>query len=165
MYINALYVTSLEALLPFIILLFGTKLPYRVVVVVLFSVFFIIINTMAGIRSVSPQLLETARSFCIPRHKLLTSILLPSVLPYVIAGMRLGLGNAIKGMIVAELWVTVDTGRKLVDLSYSHDLPGYFAIAFWIMLFGTLSTRLMMSVQRRLTPWAADVRGVRKREV
>ena len=159
LYVNALFVTSLEALLPFIIILVGTDLRFRVVVVFLFAIFYIIINTAAGVRAIDPNLLETADAFCTPRLKLFTKIVLPAALPYVIAGLRLGLGHAVKGMVIAELWVIVDTGRRLVDLGFARHLPEYFALALWIVIFGAASNQLLLIFQKRLTPWGSDITG------
>ncbi len=100
-YVNALFVTSMEALLPFIIILVGTEFKFRVVVVFLFAIFYVIINTAAGVRAVDPKLLETASAFCTPRLRLFTRIIMPAALPYIITGLRLGLGHAVKGMVIA----------------------------------------------------------------
>jgi ABC-type nitrate/sulfonate/bicarbonate transport system permease component len=152
-YVNALFVTSMEALLPFIIILVGTEFKFRVAVVFLFAIFFVIINTAAGVRAVDPDLLETAAAFCTPRLTVFRKIILPAALPYVIAGLRLGLGHSVKGMVIAELWVIVDTGKRLVDLGYARKLPEYFALALWIVIFGALSSQLLLILQERLTPW------------
>ena len=158
-YVNALFVTSLEALLPFIIILVGTDFNFRVVVVFLFAIFYIIINTAAGVRAIDPNLFETAAAFCTPRLKLFIKIVLPAALPYVIAGLRLGLGHAVKGMVIAELWVVVDTGRRLVDLGFARKLPEYFALALWIVIFGALSNQILLIFQKRLTPWGSEIAG------
>lgn len=156
-YVNALFVTSLAALLPFIIILVGTQFKFRVAVVFLFAIFYIIINTAAGVRAVDRNLLETAAAFCTPRLQVFTKIILPAALPYVIAGLRLGLGHAVKGMIIAELWIILDTGRRLIDLGLARKLPEYFALALWVVIFGALSTQLLLILQQRLTPWGVDI--------
>ena len=153
-YVNALFVTSMEALLPFVIILVGTEFKFRVAVVFLFSIFYIIINTAAGVRAVDPNLLETAAAFCTPRLRVFRKIILPAALPYVIVGLRLGLGHSVKGMVIAELWIIVDTGKRLWDLGFARNLPEFFALAVWIVLFGALSSQLLMALQGRLTPWA-----------
>ena len=153
-YVNALFVTSMEALLPFVIILVGTEFKFRVAVVFLFSIFYIIINTASGVRAIDPNLLETAAAFCTPRFQVFRKIILPATLPYVIAGLRLGLGHSVKGMVIAELWIIVDTGKRLWDLGFSRNLPEFFSIAMWIVLFGALSSQLLIILQEKLTPWA-----------
>lgn len=158
-YVNALFVTSLEALLPFLIILFGVRFEFRVAVVFLFSLFYIIINTASGVRSVGADLHETAAAFCTPPLKKFTKIVLPAAMPYIIAGLRLGLGHAVKGMIIAELWVTIDTGKRLVDLGFARKLPEFFALALIIVVTGAIFTQILLRVQRWLTPWGSDISG------
>ena len=159
-FVNALFVTSLAALLPFIIILFGTEFTFRVAIVFLFSIFYIIINTAAGVRSVDPNLIETAIAFCTPRHRVFSKIILPAALPFVIAGLRLGLGHSIKGMIIAELWITVGTGRRMIDLGLARNLPEFFALATWIVIISAGLTQLLLIFQKRITPWAVDITGI-----
>jgi ABC-type nitrate/sulfonate/bicarbonate transport system permease component len=149
-YVNTLFVTSKEALLPFLITLFGVALQFRVAVVFLFAVFFIIMNTAAGVRGVDHGLLETARAFGVPRRRILTKVVLPASLPYVIAGLRLGLATAIKGMVIAELWVTAGVGLLLKNFGAFRRLDMFFALSAVIIAIGVLSTSLLLLVERRL---------------
>ncbi|BBY89785.1 ABC transporter permease [Mycolicibacterium tokaiense] len=156
-FINALFVTSLVALLPFIILIFGTDFTFRVAVVFLFAVFYLIITPAAGVRAIDRELNEMATSFGISSSRRLLSITLPGTLPYIITGLRLGIGQAVQGMIVAELWVTLGTGRRLMNLGYSRELGQFFATAAAVVLIGATLTGLLLLAQKRLTPWADDV--------
>lgn len=157
--VDALFVTSMVALLPFIIMLAGTDFSFRVTVVFLFASFYLIMNPAAGVRSVDPELREMARSFDASRWRVIRSIVTPSVLPFILAGMRLGMGQAIQGMIVAELWITVDTGRRLQSLGLARKLGEFFALASMVVIVGVAFTQLLLYAQRRFTPWAnpADV--------
>jgi ABC-type nitrate/sulfonate/bicarbonate transport system permease component len=156
-YVKILFVTSLVAVLPFIILLFGTGFRFRVAVVFLFSIFYIIINSANGVRSVDANILEMARSFSAGRAKVFFAITMPGTLPFIVAGMRLGLGQAVQGMIIAELWVTIGTGRKLVTLGLDRELGEFFALAVVIVVVGTLLTHLLLVAQQRLSPWSVDI--------
>ncbi|SEF15684.1 ABC transporter permease [Jiangella alba] len=156
-YVNALFVTSLAAVLPFIILVFGTGFEFRVAVVALFAIFYVTINPANGVRSIDPAVLEMARSFNIGPVKRFLSITLPGTLPFIIAGLRLGLGQAVQGMIIAELWVTIGTGRKLTTLGLDRNLGEFFALAAVIVLVGTALTQSLMLAQKRFTPWSGDV--------
>lgn len=158
-YVNALFVTSLSALLPFLILLFGVDLPFRVSVVFLFAVFYLIINPAAGVRAIDPGLTEMSTAFGASPGKRFFALTLPATLPYIIAGLRLGLGQAVQGMIIAELWVSVDTGRRLSALADSRELGTFFAFTFIIVLVGTVLASLLLAAQRRLTPWAAHAQA------
>ena len=156
-YVNILFVTSLAAVLPFIILLFGTGFQFRVAVVFLFSIFYIIINPANGVRSIDPDIREMARSFNAGPVRTFFSVTLPGTLPFIVAGLRLGLGQAVQGMIIAELWVTIGTGRKLVTLGLDRHLGEFFALASVIVIVGTLLTHMLLVTQERLSPWSVDV--------
>ncbi len=69
-------------------------------------------------------------------------------LPYIFAGLRLGFGFAVKGMVVAELWVTTGTGKLLIDLGGNRQLDKYFAIALLIVAVGAIGTWLIRMLQR-----------------
>lgn len=156
-YVNILFVTSLAAVLPFIILAFGTGFEFRVAVVFLFSIFYIIINPANGVRSIDADVVEMARSFNAGPVRTFFAITLPGTLPFIVAGLRLGLGQAVQGMIIAELWVTIGTGRKLVTLGLDRELGEFFALAAVIVLVGTILTHLLLVMQERLSPWSVDV--------
>lgn len=153
MYVRALFVTSLVAVLPLLIIVFGYELAFRVAVVFLFSVFFIILNTAAGVRDVDPNLQLMSRAFAVTRRKRALSISIPSSLPFIVTGLRLALANAFTGMILAELWVTRGLGLDLTNLGLNRDLPKYFALIITVTLLAALSAALIRVAERRLMPW------------
>ncbi|MCW3014361.1 MAG: binding-protein-dependent transport system inner rane component [Solirubrobacterales bacterium] len=160
-YVRALFVTSLEAMLPFFILLFGAGLQLRVVVVFLFSVLYITINTAAGVRNIDARYIETARSFGASRLQLARHVIVHGALPYIAAGLRLGWGFAVKGMVIAELWVTTGLGGLLRDLGGTRQLDQYFAITLLIVAVGAIGSWAIERVQLLVAPWSEVQRGVR----
>jgi len=165
MYVRALFVTSLEALLPFLIIVVGSGLELRVTVVFLFAVLYITMNTAAGVRDVEARYIETARSFGVRGVQLARKVIVHASLPYIFAGLRLGFGFAVKGMVIAELWVTTGTGKLLVDLGGQRQLDKYFAIAIAIVLVGVVGSWLIQWVQKVIAPWSeiqGGVRGLRR---
>jgi ABC-type nitrate/sulfonate/bicarbonate transport system permease component len=159
MYVRGLFVTSLAALLPLLIILFGVGFRFQIAVVFLFSVFYIIVNTAAGARDVPVPLIRTAEAFCIGRGRQFVSVILPSSLPYVIVGLRLGIANAFTGMVLAELWVGVGTGGILKNMGQNRDLPKFFAMVVLITVLAAFSSHLIRVLERRLMPWAKEVRA------
>lgn len=159
-YVNLLFVTSLAAVLPLLILLFGTGFTFRVAVVFLFAVFYVIINPANGVRSIDPNLIDVAKSFGIGTVRRFFVLTVPATLPFTIAGLRLGLGQAVQGMIIAELWVTTGTGRQLKALSQEHVLGEFFALAMIVVLVGTFLSQMLLWAQRLITPWAESATGV-----
>lgn len=160
MYVKALFVTSLVAVLPLMIIIFGFGLAFRIAVVFLFAVFFIILNTAAGVREVDSQLLTMSQAFCVSRLKRTVTIIVPSSIPFIVSGMRLGLANAFSGMILAELWITRDLGLIMTQLGHNRDLPKFFALVLVVTLLAAFSAAGLKWIERRLTPWSAVRRGM-----
>jgi ABC-type nitrate/sulfonate/bicarbonate transport system permease component len=156
-WVNTLYVTSKESLLPIIILVFGLGFGYRVTVVILFALFFPVINTAAGVRYVERELRETAEAFATPRWRMFTRVYLPAAAPFIVAGIRMGLAMAIKGMVIAEIWVSIGTGQLLGSFTLSpRRLDLYYAFAIVIIAVAVILNGLLKAAERRLRPYAAS---------
>ena len=154
-YVNTLFVTSKESLLPIIIVAVGIGFWYRTWVVILFAVFFPIINTAAGVRYVDRELRETARAFDTGPWRMFTTVYLPASAPFVVAGVRLGFGMAMKGMVIAELWVLRGTGRLLSTFSDApRRLDLYYALVIVIIAIAITINELLKWAERKLRPAA-----------
>lgn len=154
-WVNTLYVTSKESLLPIIILVFGLGFGYRVTVVILFALFFPVINTAAGVRYVERELRETAEAFATPRWRMFTRVYLPAAAPFIVAGIRMGLAMAIKGMVIAEIWVYIGTGELLTAFTLSpRRLDLYYALAVMIIAVAIILNELLKVAEQRLRPYA-----------
>ncbi len=158
MYVRGLFVTSLAAVLPLLIIVFGVSFRFRIVVVFLFSVFFIIVNTAAGARAVPPSLMTTAEAYCISPLRRFATVVLPSSLPYVVVGLRLGIANAFTGMVLAELWVSRGTGAILEALGRNRDLGEFFAMVLLITALAAFAALGIRALERRLMPWSEGLR-------
>lgn len=106
-YINAINSTPKIALVPLFIVLFGIGYPTRVVIVVLFALPPIVINTYAGLRAVDPSLLEMGRSFGASGWKLYGKVRLPAAAGLVNSGLQLGGIRAVGGVINGEVLISV----------------------------------------------------------
>jgi ABC-type nitrate/sulfonate/bicarbonate transport system permease component len=154
-WVNTIYVTSKESLLPIIILIFGLGFGYRVMVVVLFAIFFPVINTAAGVRYVEKELRETAEAFATPRLRMFTHIYLPAAAPFIVSGIRMGLAMAIKGMVIAEIWVYIGTGKLLTAFTLSpRRLDLYYALAVLIIGVAIVLNELLKVAEQRLRPYS-----------
>lgn len=159
-WVNTVFVTSKESLLPIIILIFGLGFGYRVTVVVLFAIFFPVINTAAGVRYVEKELRETAEAFATPPWRMFTQVYVPAAAPFIVAGVRMGLAMAIKGMVIAEIWVRIGTGELLGAFTLApRRLDLYYALAFVIIMVAIGLNGLLRVAERRLTPYAQTAKG------
>lgn len=101
--VSAGYVIPEAALVPLLIVWFGLGTTPRVISVVLFAIFEIIVTTYTGVRNADATLSDVAKSFGASRGQLFRKVTIPAALPFIFAGLRIGAARAVKGMVVAEL--------------------------------------------------------------
>jgi NitT/TauT family transport system permease protein len=152
--VNALYATPAVALIPIIVLWFGFEVTAKIVVVFLFVVFPVLINTMRGVREVDPELIEVARTFCSSERRMWRDLILPSALPYIVTGIRLAIGRALIGVIVAEYYTALaGLGFLIARSANSFQTARMFVPIVVIALLGVVLTALLEWVERRLARW------------
>jgi ABC-type nitrate/sulfonate/bicarbonate transport system permease component len=154
--LNALYATPSVALIPVIVVWFGFGPTAKTVVVILFVLFPVLINTMRGVQEVDRELVEVARSFCSGESRMWFDLILPSALPYVVTGLRLAIGRALIGVIVAEFFTAfAGLGYLIVTSANSFQTARTFVPILVIAAMGVLLTALLEFVERRLVRWSA----------
>jgi NitT/TauT family transport system permease protein len=154
--LNALYATPTVALIPVIVVWFGFGPTAKTVVVLLFVLFPVLINTMRGVQEVDRELVEVARSFCSGERRMWFDLILPSALPYVVTGLRLAIGRALIGVIVAEFFTAfAGLGYLIVTNANSFQTDRTFVPILVIAVLGVLLTALLETVERRVVRWSA----------
>jgi NitT/TauT family transport system permease protein len=154
--LNALYATPTVALIPVIVVWFGFGPTAKTVVVLLFVLFPVLINTMRGVQEVDRELVEVARSFCSGERRMWFDLILPSALPYVVTGLRLAIGRALIGVIVAEFFTAfAGLGYLIVTNANSFQTDRTFVPILVIAALGVLLTALLETVERRVVRWSA----------
>jgi NitT/TauT family transport system permease protein len=153
--INALYATPMVALVPLLVLWFGIYMQAKVIVVFLFAVFPILINTYQGVRECDKNLLEVARSFRSPEWRMWQDVLLPFALPYIAAGIRLAIGRGLVGMVIAEFYTTI-SGLGYMITRYAHifETDKTFVPVLLLMFLGVSLTSGLKWIERRIAPWS-----------
>jgi len=152
--ITALYATPIVALIPILVLWFGFGTSAKVVVVLLFTIFPVLINTRRGVREVDPRLVEVARSFCSTESRLWIDLVLPSALPFVMTGIRLAIGRALVAVIIAEFYTAVSgLGYLIVSNAHSFQTARVFVPVIVLMALGVVSTGLLEMAEARISPW------------
>lgn len=151
---NALYATPAVALIPVIVLWFGFQVTSKTVVVFLFVVFPVLINTTRGVREVDSDLIEVARSFCSSERRMWLDLILPSALPYIVTGLRLAIGRALIGVIVAEIYTSLSGLGDLISTNASNfQTARMFVPVVVIAVLGVVLTALLEWAERRLAQW------------
>lgn len=162
-YLGILLVFPAAAIIPILLMSVGIGLAARVILVVIMSLVFIVINVRAGMREVDPRLIEMAQSFGASERQMWQKILLPGSLPAVMAGVRVGLGRAVEGMVLAELlMVAVGLGNLIVTYRGTFQPHLMYATIVYIILEGLLLISVARWVEWRATPWA-QARALRRR--
>ena len=158
-YVNALYATPTVALVPLIINWFGFTTLARIVIVFLFAVFPVLINTFQGVRNVEPNLIEVARSFCSGESRLWRDVVLPSAAPYIVAGLRLAIGRALVGLVVAELFTAIAGFGGIIERSTSAIRYDRMMVPVVLLMFvGVGLTEGLKVLERLLAPWSSRLR-------
>jgi len=154
--INALYATPMVALVPILVLWFGIYLQAKVIVVFLFAVFPILINTYQGVRECDKNMLEVARSFRSTEWHVWRDVLLPFALPYIAAGIRLAIGRGLVGMVIAEFYTTISgLGFMITRYANVFEMDKTFVPVLTLMILGVSLTSGLKAIERRLAPWSS----------
>jgi ABC-type nitrate/sulfonate/bicarbonate transport system permease component len=143
------------ALLPIsIVLLHSIGDVQKVSLIAFFCLFPILLNTIDGVRGIDPTLVETARSFNVPRHERVRRLVLPAALPQIAAGMRTSLSLAVIIMVVAEYFSsTSGVGYVLLISKNTFELAPMWAAIVLIGVLGYLLNVLFLLAERRVLAW------------
>jgi len=159
-YLHAIYSTPTVAFIPLIVLWFGFRVPAKVVIVFLFMVFPILINTQQGVKNLSQDLLEVARSFCSTERQLWSDLIIPSSLPFILAGINLAIGRGLVGMVVAEFFTSVaGLGYMIVQYANSFETAKLFVPIVVLMALGVTLIGLIKVIERKVAPWQNREQG------
>lgn len=153
-WIATLYSIPIITIVPLIIIWFGIGMMSKVIVVFKITAVAIILNTAAGVKALNPVWLELAKSLRLSAWETTYKIRFPGALPFIITGMRLGVGRALLGVIVAELMAAnAGLGYLLRDSSETWDSPKLFVTVILLAVIGLVSFNLIKRLERRMAPW------------
>lgn len=156
-WISGLYATPIIAVAPLLILWFGVGIWSKIAVVISLVIFPMIISTEAGIRHTDAQLIEAARSFGATQQQIFAKVMLPSALPLILAGLRLGVGRGLIGVVVGELAGSrAGIGYMINEASQVFNMPQLFAGVIVLAAAGILLTAGFERAERVLVPWKND---------
>ncbi|HUV32088.1 MAG TPA: ABC transporter permease subunit [Devosiaceae bacterium] len=156
-WVNVFLSAPLTALVPVIMVLFGLGQTTIILTVVLFSMWIIVLDTRAGVRSISPSLVEMASSFGASPWQAFRRIYFWAALPEILAGVRLGVIRSVKGVIIGQLLVTIVGFGALFQLYGSRFMMEEFWAALVILFgFAFLLAEGLARLERRVDYYAAS---------
>ena len=156
-WISGFYATPTIALAPLFILWLGIGIWSKVLVVIFLVLFPVTINTEAGLRTTSDRLVEMLKSFGASRSQIFFKVSLPSALPFILAGLKLGIGRGLIGVVVAELFGSrAGLGRLISQSADAFNMPELFAGVIVLAVAGIAMTAGFGWLEKRLVPWTKD---------
>jgi ABC-type nitrate/sulfonate/bicarbonate transport system permease component len=152
--VSASFSVPISMFIPVIAVYFGLEFSAKVILVVLFNIFVIIINTATGIREVPSSVIEMGRAFEVGRAGMYRRIILPWASPYIITGLRIGLGRSVQGAILADLFFrTENLGLVIRNAAGSFDMSQLLGSVFFITIIAAGTMGMARILEWRLLRW------------
>lgn len=146
-----LYTAPTIALYPLLILWLGLGFASIIMLVVLFTIFPIIVNTALGVRLVDPVLVRSAVSFGASRREVLQKVVLPAALPSIFSGLQLAVGRCFTGAVVAELFIgSAGLGYSIGYYASFLQMDAVFFNIFVVGILGVSATLVMGLLEQRV---------------
>jgi NitT/TauT family transport system permease protein len=153
-WMSMLYSTPRIAFAPVLLLWLGIGAASKVTIVFLGCVFPILINSYYGMRTVSREFLELARSFRLKRHALFFKILLPASVPFILAGIRLAIGRGLTGVAIAEWFgATEGLGYLIFFAGQTLNIPTLFVGVLAFAVLGIVAFEIVRKIEEYAAPW------------
>jgi NitT/TauT family transport system permease protein len=157
-FINAMNATPRIALLPLVIIWLGIGILSKVGIIFLGAVFPIMINTRDGVKTTPIQLLNAAKSFGASQWQIFMSVVLPSTVPFILTGLRLGVGRALIGVLVGELYAaTAGIGFMITVAGATFQTDKVFVGILIFAITGVVSMELLTKLEHRFDKWRPKV--------
>ena len=153
-YLDAIYATPRVVIVPLVILWFGVGYEGRVFLIWIGTFIPIVINTAIGVRNARRDLIEVATSFGADERQLARHVILPGAVPYIMAGLRIAMGRALVGVIVAEIFLDL-TGLGGIIQTESAYFRTHRMLAA-VVVIGLLGTILISAfgwLEKRFAGW------------
>jgi NitT/TauT family transport system permease protein len=156
--LNFLYATPRVALLPLIVLWLGIGIWSKVAIVFLGAFVTILLNTYLGVRTVDPRHIAVAEAFGAGDTQTFRSVVFPSSIPFILAGLRLGVGRALIGVVVGELYASNSgIGFMLTVASNNFQIDRMLFGISLLILLGIVTVEAIRFAERRLAPWRVQI--------
>lgn len=153
-YIWALYTLPRIILMPMILLYVGINARATLVLIILSAAPATLVFVMDGVKTVDTSLLRAARSFGADRRRLFTHVAMPSMLPFIATGVRMGVARGLLGLFIGEIFTGVrGIGHVMVQAQKFFNSPRVFAMLLIFVIFSVLMVGLTQALERRASLW------------
>lgn len=160
MFVTAGYSAPLVAFIPLFLLWFGLGFTVKVAIVAVMTVFPIIISTRAGVQAVPRTMIEVGRAFVASDAAIMRKIIVPSAIPHIMTGLRLGIGRAVIGVVIAEFFTAIDgLGGLIITAGQRFDTAALFVPIIVLMVLGIGLTSAVGWLETKVAPWHRSING------
>ena len=157
-FINAMNATPRVALLPLIIIWLGIGIMSKVGIIFLGAVFPMLINARDGVKTTPHSLINAAKSFGASEWQIFRSVVFPSTVPFILTGLRLGIGRALVGVLVGELYAaTAGIGFMITVAGATFQTDKVFVGILIFAITGMVLTETVDRLERRFDKWRPKV--------
>lgn len=157
-YIVAFQALPKIAVAPLFVVWLGFGMTSKVLMVVMLTFFPLLINSLAGFKSVPKNRIDMARSMCASEWQIFRFIKFPSALPFIFAGLDMAVVFSVIGAIVGEfVGAQAGIGLMIMQKQYQMDVPGVFSALIILALIGTALHLMMESCRRRVLFWVVEL--------
>ena len=156
-FITAFNATPRLVFLPLLLLWFGLGLWSKVAIVFIGALFPLLINTYEGVRNADKILINVVRAFGAKEWDIARLVVVPNSLPYIVVGLRLAIGRAVLGVVVAEFFGSQDgLGVVMVRAASRFEVDTVFAGLIVFAALSLLMTGLVKLIEDRLSRWRPE---------
>ena len=154
LWVSILMITPMAMIIPMIIMALGFGYTARTLVVFIFVLPMVLVNTKAGVRTIPNDLFDMCRCFGGSERQLWRKIILPAAAPAIFTGLRIGLGRAVTGMIISEwLLAAVGLGSLLLQFRGAFDSGSMYALVLVILVESLILIQILRLVEHRVIGW------------
>jgi ABC-type nitrate/sulfonate/bicarbonate transport system permease component len=153
-FLSALNATPQVAFLPLIIIWVGTGFATKILIIFLLAVLPIAINAQAAVRTTDARLIKVSESFGASEWLFFRSIILPSAVPFLLAGLRLAIGRGMIGIVVGEVYGSAGgVGMMISQAGSRFQTDRVFVGVLTIVVAGIVLVEVLRWIERRVEVW------------
>jgi NitT/TauT family transport system permease protein len=153
-YILTINATPRIAFISLLIIWFGLGIESKIILIVLSCFFPIVINAWTGARVVDPVLLRAGQSYGASGWRLFLRVIIPFSLPFIMSGLRQGVGRGIVGIVGSELFGTnIGIGYLIITSGFNFRIPDLFVGVLVLAFIGIVFNEGLEFAERRMAPW------------
>lgn len=154
-YVSFFYGLPHVVFIPAMVVWFGFELKFRLLYVLVSAIWPFIINAMAGVRAIDAELLATAKGFCATERQTLRTVVIPAIIPFVVAAVRQSLALCWVAAVVSEILSTqTGIGGMLTHFGTEFRTAYMFVPVIIISVIAVIIQGLAAQLQTRLAPWS-----------